>query len=236
MNSLEKSLQVDVSGYERVAPHEPPLAASEPTRALLPVRDVLERSPVPTIPGTFPSSDALRSYHLGGMVPQSRAPMPAPASAQGAGGTQITNVVSTSTSSTTTNTLPQIQVASISTPVLSPNTQFQTAVSLTGEAWNLFSISISPMAACRIRLYGTPAGQTGDASRNPLTPPGLGTEQDLIFDVLFDGLSGSTWDCQGVTGNNNQPGVSQLCFVTVDNLSGGSTAFSVTLQYSPLCQ
>jgi hypothetical protein len=39
-----------------------------------------------------------------------------------------------------------------------------------------------------------------------------------------------------VTGNNNQPGVSQLLFVTVDNLSGGSTALSVGIQYSPLCQ
>lgn len=234
MNSLERALQVDTSKYERVVPQEP--AASEPTRALLPVRDVLERSPVPTIPGTFPSSDALRSYHLGGMVPQSRAPMPAPASAQGAGGTQITNVVTTTSGGTTTNTLPQIQVASISTPVLSPNSQFQTAVSLIGEAWNFFSVSISPMAACRVRLYGTPAGQTSDAGRNPLTPAGLGTEQDLILDVLFDGVSGAVWDVQGVTGNNNQPGVSQLCFVTVDNLSGGSTAFSVTLQYSPLCQ
>jgi hypothetical protein len=235
MNSLERALQVDTSKYERVVPQEP--AASEPTRALLPVRDVLERSPVPVLPGTFPSADALRSYHLGGMVPQSRAPMPAPASAQGAGGTQITNVVSTTTSGgTTTNTLPQIQVASISTPVLSPNSQFQTAVSLIGEAWNFFSVSISPMAACRVRLYGTPSGQTGDAGRNQTTPPGLGTQQDLILDVLFDGVSGAVWDVQGVTGNNNQPGVSQLCFVTVDNLSGGSTALSVTLQYSPLCQ
>jgi hypothetical protein len=235
MNSLERALQVDVSGYERVAPHEPPLAASEPTRALLPLRDVVERSPVPVINGTFPSSDALRSYHLGGMVPQSRAPMPAPASAQGAG-TQITNVVSTSTSSTTTNTLPQIQLTSVSTPVLSPNTQFQTAASMIGEGWNFLSVSVSPQAACRIRLYGTPAAQTGDASRNQFTPAGLGTEQDLILDVLFDGVSGAVWDCQGVSGNNNQPGVSQLCFVTVDNLSGGSAAFSVTLQYSPLCQ
>jgi hypothetical protein len=81
-----------------------------------------------------------------------------------------------------------------------------------------------------------PAGQTGDASRNPVTPAGLGTEQDLILDVLFDGLSGAVWDVQGVSGNNNQPGVSQLLFVTVDNLSGGSTAFSVGIQYSPLCQ
>jgi len=169
--------------------------------------------------------------------PQTSAPMPAPASAQGAGGTQITNVVSTTTGSgTATNTLPQIQVASITTPVLSQNTQFQTAVSLTGEAWNFFSVSISPMAACRVRLYGTPAGQTSAAGRNQSTPAGLGTEQDLILDVLFDGFSGATWDVQSVTGNNNQPGVSQLLFVTVDNLSGGSIAFSVGIQYSPLCQ
>jgi hypothetical protein len=236
MNSLERALQVDVSGYHRETSQEPP-AVSEPTRALLPIRDVVERSPVPTIPGTFPSSDALRSYHLGGLIPQTRAPMPAPASAQGAGGTQVTNVVSTTTSSgTTTNTLPQIQVASVSTPVLNPNTQFQTAVSLTGEAWNFFSISISPMAACRVRLYGTPQGQTSDAGRNTQTGPGFGTEQDIILDIVFDGVSGATWDCQGVTGNNNQPGISQLLFVTVDNLSGGSTALSVGIQYSPLCQ
>ncbi len=145
-------MQIDVSGYYRVTPNEP--SASEPTHALLLRRDVVERSPVPVLPGTFPSSDALRSYHLGGMVPQTRAPMPAPATAQGAGGTQITNVVSTTTgSATTTNTLPQIQVASITTPVLSQNTQFQTAVSLTGEAWNFLSVSISPMAACRVRLW-----------------------------------------------------------------------------------
>ncbi len=236
MNSLERALQADTSKYERVVAPETP-TASEPTHALLPRRDVVERSPVPVLPGTFPSSDALRSYHLGGMVPQTRAPMPAPASAQGAG-TQTTNVVSTTNTSggTTTNTLPQIQVASISTPVLSPNTQFQTAVSLTGEAWNFFSLSISPMAACRVRLYGTPQGQTSDAGRNTQTGPGFGTEQDIILDVLFDGVSGAVWDVQGVTGNNNQLGVSQLCFVTVDNLSGGSSAFSVGIQYSPLCQ
>jgi hypothetical protein len=33
-----------------------------------------------------------------------------------------------------------------------------------------------------------------------------------------------------------EEGVSQLLFVTVDNLSAGSTKFSVTIQYSPLCQ
>jgi hypothetical protein len=88
--------------------------------------------------------------------------------------------VTTTSSGTTAVTLPQIQVASVSTPVLSPNTQFQTAVSLTGEAWNFFSISISPMAACRVRLYGTPQGQTSDAGRNQFTGPGFGTEQDII--------------------------------------------------------
>jgi hypothetical protein len=80
------------------------------------------------------------------------------------------------------------------------------------------------------------AGQTSDATRDQFTGVGFGTEQDLILDVLFDGVSGATWDIQGVSGNNNQEGVSQLCFVAVDNLGGASTAFSVTLQYSPLCQ
>src|SRR5580692_9387580 len=102
MATIEKSQKVDWSKYTSGIPTPPP-PASDPTQTLLPTRSPLLRFPTPYIPGIFPSSDNLLGYHLGGMMPQYRIPVPSQASAQGAGGTTNTSVIASSSSSTSTN-------------------------------------------------------------------------------------------------------------------------------------
>jgi hypothetical protein len=230
MNSIERALQVDVSGYHREASPEPP-AASEPTRALLPIRDVVQRSPVPTIPGTFPSQDALRSYHLGGLIPQTRAPMPAPASAQGAGATSTTSIVATSTSSTITNNPPTATSVTVSTPPLGTGSTYQSTVTM-AKAFQLQKVATA--TPVRVELYKTAAAQAADIFRASTTPVGLGTEQGIITDIYLD-TTPVVWDVTpDVTGHNGDSPATSTIYITITNLGTAGSVAMVTLTYVPL--
>src|SRR5215831_11617823 len=102
MSSIADHIGVDVSGYTRSLPTPPP-AEFQSEQSLLPRRDPTLRFSAPYIPGSFPSSDTLRGFHLGSMIPQYRIPIPGQASAQGAG-TTVLNASVTANSSTSTET------------------------------------------------------------------------------------------------------------------------------------
>jgi hypothetical protein len=230
MNSLERSLQADTSKYERVVPPETP-TASEPTRALLPQRDVYERSPVPVINGTFPSQDALRSFHIGGTVPQTRAPMPAPASAQGAGATSTTSIVATSTSSTITNNPPTAISVTVTTPPLNMGDTFQSTVTM-AKAFQLQKVATA--TPVRVELYKTAAAQAADIFRAATTPVGLGTEQGIITDIYLD-TTPVVWDVTpDVTGHNGDSPATSTIYITITNLGTAGSVAMVTLTYVPL--
>ena len=225
---------INLEGYQRVLPQQPP-AAFDSENSLLPRRSPLLRASAIYIPGTFPSSDSLTGYHIGGVIPQFRSPLPPPASAGGAGGTTNINAninASNSTSNVTiTSNLGVIQSASFNIPTLSPGQTYSGPLSMTGEGWLFYTLS--PTFLMRVRGYATPSAQASDLTRPITVSPGYGTEEGIIFDVVMDTTIG--WDfTPGVTGTNQVEGESQLLFVTVDNLTQGSTSGSVTIQYAPI--
>ena len=188
----------------------------------MPARSPLLRASAIYIPGTFPSTDSLTGYHIGGVIPQFRSPLPPPASAQGASGTTNINAninASNSTSNVTiTSNLGVIQSASFNIQPLNPGQTYAGSVTMVGEGW-LFTLF--PDFPMRVRGYGSSTGQASDLTRPITQSPGYGTEQDIIFDVVMDTTLG--WDfTPGVVGTNQVEGESQLLFVTVDNVSSSS--------------
>src|ERR1700747_3141544 len=115
MPRIEDTLNIDLSNYTSVPPSPPP-PESMPHSGLMPTRNPLMRFAAPYLPGTFPSTDNLTAYHIGGKAPQYRMPVPAQAPAQGSGSTSTSSVVITSSSSSTTTNNPAIaQTASLTT-------------------------------------------------------------------------------------------------------------------------
>jgi len=234
MATIEQATNVDTSGYTRTLPVP---AESKPEQLLLPVRDSKLRFSAPYLPGTFPSSDTLLGYHLGGMIPQYRIPVPPGATAGGAGGTTNNNVLintSNSSSSTTiTSNLGIIQSASFNVPSLNPGDVYTGSLTLSGEAWTLFGFTGTfPM---RVRGYSTAAAQTVDLQRPITQAPGYGTEQGIIFDVYLDTPPISWGFTPTVTGNNQDEGESQIMYITVTNVSNASVSSgSVSFEYAPI--
>lgn len=215
---------LDTSGYEPVTP---PPANSQLEQPLLPVRDSKLRFSAPNIPGSFPSSDTLIGYHMGGMIPQWRIPTaPTQTSASSSTSTAATVV----SSSTTTNNPPVAQTASVATSVLSPAGQFTGVVTL-AKAFIVLSISVN--AAARVRLYSTAAAQTVDKSRPQTQGPGFGTEQGIVGDVVLT-TAPTVWYAENMTGANGDSPQSTAAYVTVDNLTTSSMAVSVSISYVPL--
>ena len=122
MPPIKDMTGVNLSGYIP-APVTPP-PDFQPEQSLLPRRSPLLRSSAIYIPGTFPSSDSLTGYHIGGVIPQYRSPLPPPATAQGAGSTTNQNIlINSPTSSSSTTVISNagiIQSASLSLPTMNP--------------------------------------------------------------------------------------------------------------------
>jgi hypothetical protein len=205
----------------------PPASSQQQEQPLLPVRDSKLRFSAPNIPGSFPSSDTLIGYHMGGMIPQWRIPTAPTQQSSSTSSTAKTTVVSTST---TTNNPPVAQTASVTTPVLSPGSQFTGVVTM-AKAFIVLSISVN--AAARVRLYSTASAQTVDKSRPQTQGPGFGTEQGIIGDVVLT-TAPTVWYCEDMVGANSDTPQSAAIYVTVDNLTTSSMAISVSISYVPL--
>jgi len=225
--TIEESTQIDTSKYERRLPSPPP--ASEPSKSLMPDRDALQICSMPVIPGSFPSSDNIRDFHLGGSVPQQRSPLPPPISAQGAG-TNSTSIVTSSASSTSTNNPPLAQSASVTTPVLNPGDQFIGTILL---AKSFYLIQLTVSLGARVQLYSTATYQSLDLGRAVITPVGLGTNQGLIFDAALD-TAPIVWQCNPVPlGANADTPQTNAIYVTITNIDVVSSPVSVTFTYVP---
>lgn len=227
MATIEQATSVDTTGFTRTLPANPP--ASESEQKLLPSRDSMLRFSAPFLPGTFPSSDTLRGYHLGGMIPQYRVPVPAQASAGGAGATTSTTTVTTT--STVTNNPAKAQTAAISTTVLNPGGQY-TGVLTMAKAFVVLSVAVS--AAARVRLYGTVSAQTTDLTRPITQGPGFGTEQGIIADWNLDTAPiVYAGDPNPVGANGDSPQSSSI-YLTVDNIGLASTTIAISVVYVPI--
>ncbi len=217
---------LDTSGY---TPATPPPVSQQQEQPLLPVRDSKLRFSAPNIPGSFPSSDTLVGYHLGGMIPQWRIPT-APTQQSSGSSTTTAATVFSSGSSSTTNNPPVAQTTSVTTSVLSPAGQF-TGVATMAKAFIVLSISVN--AAARVRLYSTASAQTVDLARPQTQGPGFGTEQGIIGDVVLT-TTPVTWYAENMVGANEDNPQSGTAYVTVDNLTSSSMAISVSITYVPL--
>ena len=222
----EDHFGVDTSGYVS-APARP--EASEPVQQLMPARDSQLRFSAPYLPGTFPSSDTLRGYHIGGIIPQWRIPVPAQANAQGAGTTTST-ARSTSSSSTTTNNPAKAQTASLTTPNLNPGDQF-TGVLTMAKAFVALTVTVN--APARVRLYSTVSAQTADLARPSTQGPGYGTEQGIIGDIYLD-TAPIVWQAVNMVGANGDSPQSATIYITVDNISNASETVTVSVSYVPV--
>lgn len=224
--TIAESLQVDTSKYERMSP--PPLPASEPSKALIPDRDAIQICSMPVIPGSFPAFDNIRDFHLGGLIPQQRSPLPPPISAQGAGTTGNT-IVNTSSSSSATSNPPIAQTASITTPVLNPGDQF-TGTILLAKSFYLLQLTVS--LGARVQLYSTAVYQTLDLSRNIATPVGYGTNQGIIFDAALD-TAPTVWQCVNTEGSNADTPQTNAIYITITNIDVVSSPITATFTYVP---
>ncbi len=222
---IEDRVGLDLSGY---APATPPPVSQQQEQPLLPVRDSKLRFSAPNIPGSFPSSDTLIGYHMGGMIPQWRIPT-APTQSGSSTTTSAATVIS-SGSSTTTNNPPVAQTTSVATSVLSPAGQF-TGVATMAKAFIVLSISVN--AAARVRLYSTASAQTVDLARPQTQGPGFGTEQGIIGDVVLTNAP-VTWFAENMVGANEDNPQSATCYVTCDNLTSSSMAIQISITYVPL--
>ena len=230
--AIKDHIGIDTSGYAPI--QTPPPSNSQLEQPLLPVRDSKLRFSAPNIPGSFPSSDTLVGYHMGGMIPQWRIPT-APSQSSGGSGTTITNaaiVSSTNTNTTSVSKFGVISSATFHVPVLSPGGIYTGSLGLLGEGWIFFGFTCSfPM---RVRAYGTQTSQTTDLTRPITQGPGFGTSEDIIFDVNLTTLP-TIWDfTPTVMGVNNNPGTSQLIYLTITNNSAASSSGLVTLTYAPI--
>ena len=210
-------------------PLNPPPAESMPTQGLMPTRNSMMRFTAPYLPGTFPSTDNLTGYHVGGKNPQYRIPVPAQAPAQGAGSTSTSSVVISSSSSTTNNPATS-QTASISTATISPGTTY-TGIITMAKAFVLLTVSLS--AAARIELYSTLAAQTSDLHRPSTVGPGFGVEQGIITDIVLD-TAPYVWQAVNVIGANADTPQTQNVYISVTNLSAASQTYVVSIQFVPV--
>jgi hypothetical protein len=227
MPKIQDTLDIDLSGYTSVP--APPPAESMPHSGLLPTRNPLMRFAAPYLPGTFPSSDNLTAYHIGGKAPQYRITVPAQAPAQGAGSTGTTTTIVTSNSSTTNNPATS-QTTSISTATISPGATYTGIVTM-AKAFVLLNLSVSD--AARIELYSTLAAQTSDLHRPSTVGPGFGVEQGIITDIVLD-TAPYVWQAVNVIGANGDTPQSQNVYISVTNLTNASQTYVVSIQFVPV--
>lgn len=223
-------MKPDWSNYE-AAPASPP-PDFQPERSLEPVRDSKLRFSAPYLPGTFPSGDTLRGFHLGNVIPQWRIPVPAGATAQGATTTSTaTTITSSSSSSTTTNNPAKAQTASITTPVMNPGDRFVGILTM-AKGFEIWSVATN--AAARIRLYATKSAQTADLARPSSQGPGFGNEQGIIVDWYLDTAPVVYEANPYPSGRNADSPQSTSIYLTVDAIGVSSGKITITVTFVPL--
>jgi len=204
--------------------------ALKPDADLIPVFNSMTRCPLPPISS---SPDSLRTFYMGGRIPQHRI-LPSSVITTGSSGggsvvTTNTTVVSSSTSTSSGLNL-KAQQASITTSILIPNQIFQSTI-LLAKSFKLLSVTANQVA--RIQLYGTSIAQFGDSGRLIDSPPPAGTPQDIISDLVLD-TPPYAWDYQSRVGSNSDSPQSSVVYITITNVSTASGIITATFMFIPL--
>lgn len=162
----DRIIPLPANYYPAAPPTPPPQLSSD--ASLAPIRNPLLRFTAPYIAGTFPSSDTLTGFHLGGKIPQFRVPIPPMSQSAATGTTTNTTIVNSSSSSTVTG-LQAPLTAHVSVPSLAPGSEYQASVTRQGTSWSILSVAVA--FASRVRLYVPSTAQISDASRPTTVGP-----------------------------------------------------------------
>lgn len=230
MPPLRDTVGLDLSamGYEPVEPISGAIG-SPPSTNQQPGYSPFMRCPLPPIWQASP--DSLRQFYTNGVVPQNRIFNPSVNAGNTGGSTsgESSSVSGSSSSTTVTAKIAAVQ-ASITTPLLLPNTKFVKSLSLS-KSFQLLTVTAS--GAARVQLYGTATAQSADVSRAVDVPPPAGTMQNIIADVVLD-TAPFAWAFQDRMGANNDTPQTSTAYITVTNLGSAATTITVTLVYVPL--
>lgn len=229
MATIQEAINRDTSGYARLE-KAPPLSP-EVAEYLLPPRNVIQICSLPNLPGIFPSTNNIIDFHVGGKVPQFRAPLAPPQSTQGTSTTATSVITTSSSSSSSTNNPAQAATASITTPPLGIGSTYQTTITM-AKAFLLQKIATA--SAVRVELYKTAAAQMADVFRAVGTPVGLGNEQGIIVDVNLDTVP-VVWDVDpAAIGSNLDSPATSTIYATITNLGAAGTSATITFTYVPM--
>lgn len=238
MPSLSEAVGTDLSGYK---PVEPGVAQPMPPPSSTPSYvNPMMRCPLPPIWQTSP--DSLRQFTNNGVVPQNRLFTPSQITVR-SGNTTLNQFVSASSASTgnggstggggvapSTSKVGIASQTSVVTGVLSPGGIFR-GVLQCAKAFQLLNASATQ--ACRIQMYGTALSQLIDLSRPLDVSPPAGSSQGIICDLALD-TNPFMWSFQDRVGANADNPQASLVYITITNLTAGSTALTVTVKFITL--
>jgi hypothetical protein len=229
MATIQEAINRDTSGYTRQ--DNPSTPAHQIEEYMLPPRNVIQICSLPNLPGIFPSTNNIIDFHVGGKVPQFRAPLAAPVTSQGSSTTTTAVITATSSGgSTTPGNPPTSKTASITTPIIISGNTFQGTI-LLAKSFLLYTLAVNN--ACRVRLYSTSSAQSTDLSRGLGIPIGLGTGQGIISDVEIDSAP-TIFQYTNTDGSNGDSPQGNVVYVTITNLSLSNVAITATITYIPL--
>lgn len=177
------------------------------------------------LPSTGATSDALRQFYVGNLLPTRRlmSPSTSTSSASSSSGTNTVNI------STGTSSKIEIQQTALTTPSLAPFQSFYGTINL-GKVFQLLQISSD--SAVRVEVYSTNNALVLDKFRELDVPPSYGTEQGLILDVALD-LAPYSFELE-VNGNNLDVPVQSISYIAVTNIGQGVNTSTVTFSYVPI--
>lgn len=230
MPSLQDAVGQDKSGY--VVAKAPPTNSLPAIQGMEPTLNTMIRCPLPPIFQATP--DSLRQFYQSS-VPQFRLLSPVTQTIGSGGGSGGTAVVTTAVIQGGGSNPPPpailAQQAVITTPILGPGANFQTAVTKMSRSFQLLNVTSS--VAARVEIYGTASAQLADISRGLDQPPPAGSTQGLITDVALD-TSPFSWNFQNRIGANGDVPQNPEAFFTITNLSGAAVSVTVTVQFVTL--
>ena len=215
--------------YKRVEKTSLPSATLGLGQDLEPRFPINMRCPVP--PTSF-TPDSSRQFYRGATVPQFRTfTLPSLASGSSSGGGTATATSGSSSTTTIISSGLSVKIASVVTPVINPGSYYFATITL-AKAWVLLSMSVS--SAARVRIYATPSAQSADAIRSDGTALNFETTSGVICDVTVDSPPWTWVMTPTPNGGNGDAPQSSNSYITVDNVSMSSSAYTITLQYVPL--
>lgn len=245
MSSIAQAIQsaATLHGYTPSTPNPQSSGLPPVETQYSPQRNSMIRCPLPTLWND--STDALRQFYMGGIVPQTRimAPVQGVTNAGSSGGNAEvfqggTGVayngptISAGGSSAAPSQPAPVAAAQVSltTPLLVPGAVFNGSIQV---APSLQLVTLSTNAACRVQMYGSRIAQLQDGSRALDAPPPAGVSPNIITDVALD-TAPYQWGFQNRIAANTESPQTGTLYVTITNLGASSTAMTVTLHYVPL--